>query len=119
MDEEGYLFYVGRQDDMIVTAGYNIAPTEVEGVLARHPAVLEAACIPAPDPDGERSQVVKACIVLRDGAAASPGLASEIQVFFKQNGAPHMYPRIIDFVASLPKTPTGKIRRSELRRKGM
>ena len=119
MDEEGYLFYVGRQDDMIVTAGYNIAPTEVEGVLARHPAVLESACIPAPDPDGERSQVVKACIVLRDGAAASPGLANEIQVFFKQNGAPHMYPRIIDFVASLPKTPTGKIRRSELRRKAM
>lgn len=119
MDEEGYLFYVGRQDDMIVTSGYNIAPTEVEGVLARHPAVLESACIPAPDRDGERSQVVKACIVLRDAAAASPGLASEIQVFFKQNGAPHMYPRIIEFVTSLPKTPTGKIRRSELRRKGL
>lgn len=119
MDEEGYLFYVGRQDDMIVTSGYNIAPTEVEGVLARHPAVLESACIPAPDPDGERSQVVKACIVLRDTAAASPGLTAEIQVFFKQNGAPHMYPRIIEFVTSLPKTPTGKIRRSELRRKGM
>lgn len=119
MDEEGYLFYVGRQDDMIVTSGYNIAPTEVEGVLARHPAVLESACIPAPDPDGERSQVVKACIVLRDAAAASPGLAGEIQVFFKQNGAPHMYPRVIEFVTSLPKTPTGKIRRSELRRKGL
>lgn len=119
MDEEGYLFYVGRQDDMIVTSGYNIAPTEVEGVLARHPAVRESACIPAPDPDGERSQVVKACIVLRDAAAASPGLAGEIQVFFKQNGAPHMYPRVIEFVTSLPKTPTGKIRRSELRRKGL
>ena len=119
MDEEGYLFYVGRQDDMIVTSGYNIAPTEVEGVLARHPAVLESACIPAPDPDGERSQVVKACIVLRDTAAASAGLTAEIQVFFKQNGAPYMYPRIIEFVTSLPKTPTGKIRRSELRRKEM
>ena len=118
MDQEGYLFYVGRQDDMIVTSGYNIAPTEVEGVLARHPAVLESACIPAPDPDGERSQVVKACIVLRDTAAASAGLTAEIQVFFKQNGAPHMYPRIIEFVTSLPKTPTGKIRRSELRRRG-
>ena len=117
MDEEGYLFYIGRQDDMIVTSGYNIAPTEVEGVLARHPAVLESACIPAPDPGGERSQVVKACIVLRDAAAASSGLASDIQVFFKQNGAPHMYPRIIDFVTSLPKTATGKIRRSELRRR--
>ena len=118
MDEEGYLFYVGRQDDMIVTSGYNVAPTEVEGVLARHPAVLECACIPAPDPDGERSQEVKACIALRDAASASPGLANEIQVFFKQNGAPHMYPRIIEFVESLPKTPTGKIRRSELRNKG-
>ena len=119
MDEEGYLFYVGRQDDMIVTAGYNIAPSEVEGVLARHPAVLESACIAAADPQGERSQVVKACIVLRDTAAASSAMVGEIQVFFKQNGAPHMYPRIIEFVASLPKTPTGKIRRSELRRKEM
>ena len=119
MDQEGYLYYVGRQDDMIVASGYNIAPTEVEGVLARHPAVLESACIPAPDPDGERSQVVKACIVLRDSAVASPSLAGEIQVFFKQSGAPHMYPRIIEFVTSLPKTPTGKIRRSELRRRGI
>ena len=115
MDNEGYLYYVGRQDDMIVTAGYNVAPTEVEAVLARHPAVLESACIPAPDPDGERSQVVKACIVLRDTASASANLVREIQVFFKDNGAPHMYPRIIEFVPSLPKTPTGKIRRSALR----
>ncbi|MBI4294038.1 MAG: acyl-CoA synthetase [Betaproteobacteria bacterium] len=118
MDNDGYLFYVGRQDDMIVTAGYNVAPTEVEAILARHPAVLESACIPAPDPDGEREQVVKACIVLREPAVASAGLGREIQVFFKQNGAPHMYPRIIEFMPSLPKTPTGKIRRSALRREG-
>lgn len=118
MDEHGYLFYIGRQDDMIVTSGYNVAPTEVEGVLARHPAVLECACIPAPDPDGERSQVVKACIVLREAATASANLVREIQAFFKENGAPHMYPRIIEFVPALPKTPTGKIRRSALRSKG-
>lgn len=117
MDEDNYLFYVGRQDDMIVTAGYNIAPTEVEAVLARHPAVLESACIAASDPDGDRTQVVKACIVLRQGAAASAGLAQEIQAFFKTNGAPHMYPRIVEFVPSLPKTATGKIRRSALRSK--
>ena len=115
MDAEGYLYYIGRQDDMIVTAGYNIAPTEVEAVLARHPAVLESACIPAPDPQGDRTQVVKAFIVLREGAAASGALAREIQDYFKVNGAPHLYPRVIEFVASLPKTPTGKIRRSELR----
>ena len=119
MDEEGYLYYIGRQDDMIVTAGYNVAPTEVEAVLARHPAVLECACIPAPDPDGERSQVVKAWIVLREGFAASGELANEIQTFFKQHGAPHMYPRVIGFASSLPKTPTGKIRRSELRTRGL
>lgn len=119
MDEEGYLYYIGRQDDMIVTAGYNVAPTEVEAVLARHPAVLECACIPAPDPDGERSQVVKAWIVLREGFAASGELANEIQTFFKQHGAPHMYPRVIGFASSLPKTPTGKIRRSELRTQGL
>jgi len=117
MDDEGYLFYVGRQDDMIVTAGYNVAPTEVEAVLARHPAVLETACIPAPDPEGERLHVVKACVVLREGFVASRELAQEIQSFFKQNGAPHLYPRIVDFAAALPKTPTGKIRRSELRAK--
>jgi len=117
MDEEGFLFYVGRQDDMIVTSGYNIAPTEVEAVLARHEAVLESACVPSPDPEGTRTQVVKAWIVLKEGFAASDGLVKEIQVFFKQNGAPHMYPRIIEFASALPKTPTGKIRRAALRTK--
>lgn len=118
MDEDGYLYYIGRQDDMIVTAGYNVAPTEVEAVLARHPAVLECACVPAPDPDGERLLVVKAWIVLREGHAASDELAGEIQTFFKKHGAPHMYPRVVGFASSLPKTPTGKIRRSELRSGG-
>lgn len=119
MNEEGFLFYLGRQDDMIVTAGYNIAPSEVEAVLARHAAVLESACVPAPDPEGERLHVVKAWIVLHEGFAASGQLIREIQDFFKQHGAPHMYPRIIEFASSLPKTPTGKVRRSELRAKGL
>jgi acyl-coenzyme A synthetase/AMP-(fatty) acid ligase len=100
---------------MIVSSGYNIAPTEVESTLALHPAVQECACIGAPDPDGQRSQVVKAVIVLREGIKGSPTLAAEIQSFFKANGAPHAYPRLIEFVAALPKTPTGKVRRADLR----
>ncbi|MCZ7564057.1 MAG: acyl-CoA synthetase [Burkholderiales bacterium] len=115
MDEDGYLFYVGRQDDMIVTAGYNIAPAEVEAVLMRHPAVLESACVPAPDPAGARTQVVKAVVVLRAGISASPALACELQAFFKRHGAPHMYPRVVEFAETLPKTATGKIRRAALR----
>ena len=116
MDDEGFCYYLGRQDELIVSAGYNIAPTEVESILARHPHVLESACIGAPDPEGVRAQVVKACIVLRDGVAASPELAREIQAFFKQNGAPHLYPRVIEFVAALPKTASGKTRRLALNR---
>ena len=115
MDDDGYCYYIGRQDDMIVSSGYNIAPTEVESVLTLHPLVQECACVGAPDPDGQRSQVVKAVIVLRDGVTASSQLAVEIQSFFKNNGAPHAYPRVIEFVEALPKTPTGKIRRADLR----
>jgi len=115
MDEEGFCFFTGRQDDMIVSGGYNIAPTEVESILARHPLVLESACVGAPDPEGVRSEVVKACIVLRQNAVASPELASELQTFFKQIGAPHLYPRVVEFVPTLPKTASGKVRRVELR----
>jgi 2-aminobenzoate-CoA ligase len=115
MDEEGFCYFTGRQDDMIVSGGYNIAPTEVESILARHPRVLESACVGAPDPEGLRTEVVKACIVLRGDAVASPALASEIQAFFKQVGSPHLYPRVIEFVAALPKTASGKVRRVDLR----
>jgi len=116
MDEEGFGSYIGRTDDMIVSAGYNIAPTEVEGVLAAHPAVLECACVGAPDPEGARTQVVKACIVLRPGIAESPDLARQIQADFKARAAPHLYPRVIEFLPALPKTPTGKVRRADLRK---
>jgi acyl-coenzyme A synthetase/AMP-(fatty) acid ligase len=117
MDEEGFCYYVGRQDEMIVSAGYNIAPTDVESVLAKHPSVLESACIGAPDPEQLRTEVVRACIVLREGVEPTAQLGAEIQEFFKQNGAPYAYPRIVEFVKALPKTASGKIRRVDLRTK--
>jgi acyl-coenzyme A synthetase/AMP-(fatty) acid ligase len=114
MDEDGYLYYISRSDDMIVSAGYNIAPADVESVLLRHPAVLEVACIGAPDPAGRRSTVVKACVVLRPGHAPSDALAAQLQAFVKDNATPHIYPRVVEFLTDLPRTTTGKIRRSEL-----
>lgn len=114
MDEDGYLYYVARSDEMIVSAGYNIAPADVENVLLRHPAVLKAACIGAPDPEGRRSKVVKACVVLRSGYESSDALVKELQEFFKANAPPFMYPRLVEFLPELPETLTGKIRRSEL-----
>jgi len=114
MDKDGYFYYISRSDEMIVSAGYNIAPADVEGVLLRHPSVLKVACIGAPDPSGHRSTVVKACIVLRQGYAPSDRLATELQDFFKANAQPSMYPRQIEFLHELPETLTGKIRRAEL-----
>ncbi len=114
MDEDGYLYYVARSDEMIVSAGYNIAPADVENVLLRHPAVLKVACIGAPDPEGRRSSVVKACVVLRSGHEPSDALVQELQEFFKANAPPFMYPRLVEFLPELPETLTGKIRRSEL-----
>lgn len=114
MDEDGYLYYIARSDEMIVSAGYNIAPADVENVLLRHPAVLKVACIGAPDPKGRRSSVVKACVVLRPGYESSDALVKELQEFFKANGPPFMYPRLVEFLPELPETLTGKIRRSEL-----
>jgi 2-aminobenzoate-CoA ligase len=115
MDDEGYLYYISRSDDVIVSAGYNIAPAEVEGVLLRHPSVLKVACIGAPDPTGRRSTVVKACIVLRPGYDPSDGLVANLQSFFKANAQPSMYPRLVEFLPELPETLTGKVRRAELR----
>lgn len=114
MDEDGYLYYIARSDEMIVSAGYNIAPAEVENVLLRHPAVLKVACIGVPDPEERRSHVVKACVVLRSGYEPSDALAKELQEFFKASAPPHMYPRLVEFLPELPETPNGKIRRSEL-----
>ena len=112
-DGEGYLFYEGRADDVISSAGYRIGPMEVENALIEHPAVQESAAVASPDP--ERGEVVKAFVVLRPGHSASDGLVRELQEHVKRVTAPYKYPRRIEFVAELPKTASGKLRRRELR----
>ena len=112
-DEDGYLWFVGRADDVIISAGYRIGPFEVESALLEHPDVVEAAAVAAPDPD--RGAVVKAYVVVRAGAQGGPELARALQEHVKAVTAPYKYPRQVEFVASLPKTVSGKIRRIELR----
>jgi acetyl-CoA synthetase len=112
-DEDGYLHFEGRADDVIVSAGYRIGPFEVESALVEHPAVAEAAVVAAPDE--ERGSVVRAVVVLRDGYAPGEPLQRELQEHVKAQTAPYKYPRIVDFAAELPKTPSGKVRRALLR----
>jgi acyl-coenzyme A synthetase/AMP-(fatty) acid ligase len=112
-DEDGYLYFEGRADDVIVSAGYRIGPFEVESALVAHPAVAEAAAVAAPDE--ERGAVVRAVVVLRDGHTPSPALARELQEHVKRETAPYKYPRIVDFAAALPKTASGKVKRAQLR----
>ncbi|WP_037497997.1 AMP-binding protein [Sphingomonas jaspsi] len=112
-DEDGYYWYVARSDDMIVSSGYNIGAPEVENALLAHPAVAECAVIGVPC--AERGQKVKAFIVPADFATPSDELAAGLQAFVKDRIAPYKYPREIEFVESLPKTATGKLRRVELR----
>jgi acetyl-CoA synthetase len=111
-DEDGYLWFEGREDDVIISAGYRIGPFEVESALLTHPAVAEAAVVSAPDP--ERGSVVRAVVVLRDGEPGAE-LAGELQEHVKGVTAPYKYPRIVEFTDSLPKTSSGKIKRAELR----
>ncbi len=113
LDEAGYFWFQARADDMILSAGYNIAGPEVEAALAAHPCVAEVAVIGAPN--AERGQIAKAFVVLRPGYAASAELIRELQAFVKQSIAPYKYPRAIDFVDQLPKTPNGKIQHHILR----
>jgi acyl-coenzyme A synthetase/AMP-(fatty) acid ligase len=112
-DADGYLWFEGRADDVIISAGYRIGPFEVESALVSHPAVAEAAAVAAPD--DERGQVVRAVVVLRAGRDPSRALARELQEHVKQRTAPYKYPRVVEFAESLPKTPSGKIRRAALR----
>jgi len=111
-DDDGYYWYEGRDDDLIVSAGYRIGPFEVESALLTHPAVAEAAVVAAPDP--ERGAIVRAVVVAR-GAEPSDRLARELQEHVKTVTAPYKYPRIVEFAAELPKTVSGKIKRAELR----
>jgi 2-aminobenzoate-CoA ligase len=113
MDAEGYFWFQARSDDMIISAGYNISGPEVEAALMAHDAVLDCAVVGAPD--AERGTVVKAYVILRAGETASPAMAEALQGFVKENIAPYKYPRQIDFVASLPRTETGKVQRFKLR----
>jgi len=112
-DDDGYLYFEGRSDDVIISAGYRIGPVEVESALIEHPAVAEAAVVP--HPDDERGSVVRAVVVLREGFAASDRLAREIQDHVKGATAPYKYPRVVQFAAELPKTVSGKVRRAALR----
>jgi acyl-coenzyme A synthetase/AMP-(fatty) acid ligase len=112
-DEDGYLWFEGRTDDVIISAGYRIGPFEVESALVSHPAVAEAAAVAAPDE--ERGSVVRAVVVLREGHEPGAPLARELQDHVKAETAPYKYPRIVEFADELPKTASGKIRRAELR----
>lgn len=114
-DEDGYFWFKGRNDDVIKASGYRISPFEVESCLVSHPAVLEAAAVESPDP--VRGMVVKAFLVLRPGLTATDELKAQIQEFAKTNMAGYKYPRKIEFVETLPKTTSGKIKRKELRQR--
>ena len=115
-DDDGFLYFEGRSDDVIISAGYRIGPFEVESALVSHHAVAEAAAVAAPD--DERGAVVRAVVVLRDGFAGSDELARELQDHVKAQTAPYKYPRIVEFAAELPKTTSGKVQRALLREGG-
>ena len=112
-DSDGYLWFVGRADDVIISAGYRIGPFEVESALIEHPAVAESAVVASPDP--VRGEIVKAFVILSPGYQESDELALSIQEHVRNTTAPYKYPRAIQFVTELPKTISGKIRRVELR----
>ena len=113
MDEDGYVWYQGRTDDMIISSGYNISGAEIEAALLPHPAVSECGVVGVPDE--ARGMIIKAFVVPAEGVRASEQLAGELQEFAKQTIAPYKYPRVIEFIAELPKTQTGKIQRHKLR----
>lgn len=115
-DEDGFLYFEGRADDVIISAGYRIGPFEVESALVAHPAVAEAAVVAVPDE--ERGAIVRAVVVLRDGHAPSDALTAALQEHVKDQTAPYKYPRRIDYAPELPKTASGKVRRALLRERG-
>ena len=114
-DEDGYLWYQGRSDDVIKSAGYRIGPAEIESCLVKHPAVANAAVIGKPD--ATRGAVVKAFIVLQPGHPPSEDLVEDIQRYVRGRLAPYEYPREIEFIDALPMTTTGKVQRKELRKR--
>ena len=115
-DEDGYFWFVGRADDVIKSSGYRIGPFEVESALQEHPAVVESAVVGIPNP--VRGQIVKAFVVLVRGYTGNDKLTKELQYLEKSTTAPYKYPREIEYVTGLPNTLSGKILRSELRKRG-
>ena len=113
VDDDGYLWFEGRTDDVIISSGYRIGPFEVESALVSHPAVVEAAAVAAPD--DVRGAVVRAVVVLRPGYEPGDTLVRELQDHVRNETAAYKYPRIVEFADALPKTPSGKIKRAELR----
>jgi 2-aminobenzoate-CoA ligase len=116
MDVDGYFWFQARTDDMIVTAGYNVAGPEVEGALLMHPTIAECAVVGAPD--AERGTIIKAFVVLKPGVVGDATLKKTLQDFVKQSIAPYKYPRAIEFFDALPRAGTGKIQRYRLRQQG-
>jgi acetyl-CoA synthetase len=115
MDEEGYVTFFGRDDDVITSSGYRIGPSEIEDCLAGHPAVQLAAAVGKPDP--VRTEIVKAYVMLRPGNAPSDALANDIRDWVKSRLSMHEYPREVDFVDALPLTTSGKVIRHILRKR--
>jgi len=116
-DDDGYIWFKGRSDDLITSSGYRIGPSEIEDCLTKHHSVAMAAVIGAPD--AVRGDIVKAFIVVRPGVTPGPELEQEIKDFVKTRLSPHEYPRAIEFIDELPMTATGKIMRRELRKREM
>jgi acetyl-CoA synthetase len=112
-DEDGYLWYQGRADDVFKAAGYRIGPSEIENCLVKHPAVANAAVVPKPD--AERGALVKAYVVLAAGHEASDALVADLQTHVRGKLAPYEYPKEIEFITELPMTTTGKVQRRVLR----
>jgi acetyl-CoA synthetase len=112
-DEDGYFWYVSRADDVIISAGYTIGPIEVEDALMKHDAVEECAVVGSPDK--ERGTIVKAFIKVKEGYTPGPELEEDIRKFVRDKLSKHEYPREIEFIDELPKTPDGKIRRKVLK----
>ena len=115
-DEDGYLYFSGRNDDIITSSGYRIGPADVENVLIEHPSVAEAAVVGKPDP--ERTEIVKAFVVTRGNAEPSEALAQELRQLVRHRLSLHAYPREISFETELPKNPAGKVLRYVLRQRG-
>ncbi len=113
LESDGSISFIGRSDDVITSSGYRIGPFDVESALLEHPAVVEAAVVGVPDP--QRTEIVKAFVILADGVSSSPELAEELRLWVRNRLSAHAYPRLLDFVANLPKTPSGKVQRSILR----